>query len=372
MATFNLLFHIFGALEASLSFSVVATGLLFPDFMLSPKRVFPHMLFMISLCDSIVGVSFSWGNIDLTKSLCATQGFITSFFYQASWIFTTLLLCQLRSVMLNRRVWLRVEFMHLICWPICALLALLPLSSHLTYGPSENSQTVCYMTGNDRSVVKLWFFLTYYGCLLTCLIVMVVIVVNIALKFDEKVIDHKDAALRIYQTMRWYPSLMFIFWCPQCFYFLSVVVRGGSLVFSIYNPMIVWSSLNGPALAVVFFTHSYEARQRWARFLGCKPKQREASGISLYDESESFDLSVEDEEALWAQSHSGLSQSARTRTNSGTSPQTSDLKMHLNRSNDMEIGILDSSSIDSLRFHDEWSNPIQRSDERRFGSETIE
>ena len=53
MGTGSDLYRSFGALSVASSGAVVLTGLLFPKVMISPKRLFPHILFFISVCDMI-------------------------------------------------------------------------------------------------------------------------------------------------------------------------------------------------------------------------------------------------------------------------------------------------------------------------------
>ena len=49
----ELTYRILGAVSVACSGAVVLTGLVFPNVMINPKRVFPHMLFLISVCDMI-------------------------------------------------------------------------------------------------------------------------------------------------------------------------------------------------------------------------------------------------------------------------------------------------------------------------------
>ena len=81
--------------------------------------------------------------------LCGIKAFLITFFFTACWIWTVLLVYQLRCAMIFRQLRLQLIHMHLITWFIASCVSLLPLSM-TTLGVDDvlNGETPCTYRGN--------------------------------------------------------------------------------------------------------------------------------------------------------------------------------------------------------------------------------
>lgn len=272
------LFTVVGCVGSLGCFCVVLTGIRFPSLMLNDKRIFSHILFFISLCDMITDIAYSIGYPQPGSRQCGIQGFILSFFPLASWLWTTILIFQLRCALLLRRVWLTPMPLHVFTWGLSLILSLIPLSVTKGYGTDNSGRSTCFYLVNKQTEedMQLSLLLPVLGGILPlglCFGCMLHFTIEIIRKFDHNDMWRKIQALRILRVMGIYPLILFIFtfprWCYQIVLTCSYVAGKNLLLFNVFNSLDLWSALNGPALAVLFFLNSPEVRQRWARTLGC-------------------------------------------------------------------------------------------------------
>lgn len=276
----------FAALGALFSGSIVLTGFVFPKMMLNPKhRIFSHIIFCISLSDFIVDIAFSFGYpIDVSKTKCKSQSFLTLMFSASSWLWTVLLIFQLRCVMVKRCVWLQSTWMHLIAWGGGLIVALLPLSNpRLSYGQDDGiykGKTPCILrSGQNFVLFGEWLLGDFVSVALICFLIMVVCVVDVLLRF--RLLEGKRAtdALSLSQQMRWYPIAMLFCWLPLLLYLTHGVIFTAQcpLVENIFQ---ILASQYGTAMAIIFHTQTSEARYKWGRLIGCTQWTRDQTETS--------------------------------------------------------------------------------------------
>ena len=165
----------FSAVSACLSFAVVLTGLFWPGLMLSKCRPFSNILFFISLCDFLGSISNSFGFPPNGSQLCSAQSFFYLYFIPASWIWTLLLVYQLRTLILFKTLYISRKSMHIICWSIPLIPALLPLSTNY-YGQDDglNEASHCALGGNVR-LKFLWMITCDTGLAFICIVLMAIL-----------------------------------------------------------------------------------------------------------------------------------------------------------------------------------------------------
>jgi len=100
-----------------------------------------HFVMMIAIADTMTAISIAFG-YPKTGPLCSAQGFLLIFFSRMSWFFTDVLIFQLFYIVVFKRFFLNVKYMHCIVWPLNILLQILPYSTGTTYG--EDDGQVCF------------------------------------------------------------------------------------------------------------------------------------------------------------------------------------------------------------------------------------
>ena len=89
---------VFSILSALSSLSVISTFLFFP---LMRKRVFMHIIFLVSVSDLMASIAATWGYPDQGTTLCAIQSFFISFFIKATMLWNLALCYQLYAVVMT-------------------------------------------------------------------------------------------------------------------------------------------------------------------------------------------------------------------------------------------------------------------------------
>jgi predicted secreted protein len=254
-----------GVISTLCSGSVVLTGVMFSKTMLSRTHPFSNMIFFISLCDMIGSVAMSFGYPHNYEIHCKAQSFLLFFCFPASWLWTTCLVYQLRSMMFYKKLHLSMFTLHCICWCTALLVALLPLSEN-TYGEDDDleGRSVCYLQSSHKQRKFWWLFGLFYGVLLVCVVLMVYWMAASARQIramrHTTFTDYKERA--IYKATRWYPLGLLLTWS------LSIVV---TILLAIYSDVEVdyiqagqiAQTQYGTVLALIFFSNSKIVRHRW-------------------------------------------------------------------------------------------------------------
>ena len=278
------LFQIFGGISLLCSGAIVLTGLVFPSMMFNPKRVFSHILFVLSFCDMIGSIGYCLGFPRYRTMKCTVQGVLLSFFPPASWIWTLMLVFQLRCVVLKHQVWLKVSSMHLICWTVTIIVACIPLSSiNDTYSFDDeftlSGRVVCFYR---MSMPKLgyWLLFWYFGFGFIYLMILLIFMTQVGMNLVSTISYRRADVLKLFYAMGLYPLAMFICGAPICID--ASVWAAHPSVFDVhtYNVCVIIGTQYGALMGVIFFTMTAEPYQLWSRLCArwcrrCIPEQRQ-------------------------------------------------------------------------------------------------
>ena len=87
---------------------------------------------MIAIADTMTSISIAFGLPG--ASLCSAQAFLNMFFSRMSWLFTDVLIFQLFYIVVFKKCFLNVKYMHCIVWPVNILQQILPYTTGTRYG----------------------------------------------------------------------------------------------------------------------------------------------------------------------------------------------------------------------------------------------
>ena len=123
------------------SFAVVLTPILFKRMR---RLSFLRILTMISLCDTLCAISLMLNagrpaDVDSYRnnSLCQAQGFLTSYFINASVSWTVALSVQLYTITKYSKPFFSELSMHLVFWTVPLIFALLPIFAGASFGMDD-------------------------------------------------------------------------------------------------------------------------------------------------------------------------------------------------------------------------------------------
>lgn len=282
------IYRFLSILSATMSGAVVLTGISFPSLMmLSPKRVFSHILFFISFFDMIGSIGNSFGYPSKGTDICAAQNALIFFALPGSWIWTTFLVFQLRSVMIYNRVWFGVEMMHLVVIIVCLFLLLCPLATN-QYGQDDTSSglVVCNLSG-EISTKHIWISV-WFVVLLVCFLIMIGCIIDVVRHYRSSGQRMSQNVEELYNVTRLYPVGLVVTWFPimiQFFLSLCSIYTAPNTVEILY----FLQTQYGTILAFVYFGFSADARKKWLLLFGCRygtlENQSDSLTVSLRPES---------------------------------------------------------------------------------------
>jgi hypothetical protein len=116
-------------------------------------------LVFISLSDFIGSIGCSFGYPEEGTMLCSAQGFLYLYFFPASWIWTTILVYQLRTLIIKKELKLSLLSMHCLGWLIPLIPSVLPLTD-LQYGQDDMNNLISPCTFRQDN--GLTYFVKYY------------------------------------------------------------------------------------------------------------------------------------------------------------------------------------------------------------------
>ena len=239
------------------------------------NKLFMQIILYISLCDFIANATVFSGTPS-DNELCFFQGLLQQFFYPASWLWTTLLTYLLYSLVIDGKISLKKWHMHLICWGLPLLGAVLPLTTD-TYRSLPEDDDFCEINPRDahnstsRQVNTFWQILTFEIPILLCSALMVLWGVLMYRKMHPAEKDGATAApnpavVTALRAMIAYPLILMVCWLPNA---LQINIAGSDGDADT-TPLVVINSLSimqGLFTSTAFFYNSREARNSWYALL---------------------------------------------------------------------------------------------------------
>ncbi len=250
------------------SFTIVLTAIIFP-FML--KRLFFQLVLMISVCELLGGLGAALGFPADDSPSCAVQAILIETFYKASWIWITILIYQLFSLMKTGSVGLKYWQMHALSWIPSLAMTLIPLSQ-LSYGRGslgKNSSLDadwCTFAG-DSWQYELWTFFSWQFQLIICFAFLVYFTIQVIQIWKMSSEASQNSSRFISNTVYLYPTCLCVTWGPLLLF--SLLAGTGVLPQEedfVQVTRVVLNCLavqSGTLLACVFFGRSRDVRRRW-------------------------------------------------------------------------------------------------------------
>ena len=196
---------------------------------------------------------------------CSIQAFGVFYFPLSSWLWTVVLVYQLRTLLILKSLHVSMSWFHGICWGIPLVLSLLPLSTN-PYGMDDyaNGDLVCSVSGNVTTKF-IWLDLCVSAAAIVCFILMAFWTVEIYLHFRKA----EDAAreMSFLNIMKLYPLALLVIWLPKCFLRFLVTAKlirtdtSSRLLAAIC--FLTLSTQYGTLAAIIYFSHSSASRMLW-------------------------------------------------------------------------------------------------------------
>ena len=240
-----------------------------------------HYVMMIAIADTMTAISIAFG-LPEAGPLCSAQAFLNIFFSRMSWFFTDVLIFQLFYIVVFKKYFLSVKYMHCIVWSVNILLQILPYTTGTTYGALDDekvfeSNLICFLGTGTGSFNTSLTWMQYAFNIELFISIFIIIILSIAVVFyslnmKSTMTSHVYLAQRIRES--WsivilYPCAMLVAWVPSTiyiYYSLNLENSGKGLP---YNNTVIIDYLNainalyGPFLALIFYTKTLEARRAW-------------------------------------------------------------------------------------------------------------
>ena len=281
----EIIFISFAAISASFSFTILLTGLLWPNVLLSKSRPFSTTVFFISLSDFCVSIMNCLG-FPLNGTLqCSIQAFGLFYFPCASWLWTVMLVFQLKTLIISKHLQISMSWIHVICWVVPLVLSLLPLSTN-QYGTDDygNGNLTCDLWGNTTTKF-IWLDLSSSGAALVCIILMAIWTFKIYAHF--RLATDSAREMSFLNIMRLYPLALLFTWLPRClsFFLISVdILQLNAHSAYLAGYFFILSTQYGTLTSLIYFTQSPASRMLWVNLLRRIFFQH--FGMSLRDASE--------------------------------------------------------------------------------------
>ena len=252
------------------SFSVVLTGWTFPSML---KSSLFRTILTISSCDFAGSLLIPPGYISQPGVLCAAQGFVSHFFYRASWFFTVAFSYQLYSIIINGRTRLKENHIHIVSWSLTTFCALIPFASGVTYGNDDQGYgtSLCGLESTNGTLEYAYEIAFYVVPQIASICILVIIAFSIVVKLFRHPLGSQSPITAAVNMLLIYPTCMIVSWLPAIINFF--VINGtdtDDTGNNTYYAMIFtqsFGSLYGAFLATAFFANSQEARWRWWYFI---------------------------------------------------------------------------------------------------------
>ena len=293
----EIIFILLAALSASFSLIVVLTGLLWPTTLLSKSRPFSTIVFFISLSDFCCSIMNCLG-FPLNGTLqCSIQAFGLFYFPLASWLWTVMLVYQLRTLLILKSLHISISWIHVICWGIPLVLSLLPLSTN-PYGMDDfaSGDVACNLSGNETTKF-IWLDICSTAAAIVCFVLMAFWSVEIYLHFRQA--EDAPREMRFLNIMKLYPLALLVIWLPRCVMRILITTTilpadsDSRLLAASY--FVILSTQYGTLTAIIYFSHSSASRMLWANlFKRTFPRFYRDREVSVPDERLISDDNIED------------------------------------------------------------------------------
>jgi hypothetical protein len=258
---------------------VVFTAYLFYEDLVKDK-IYMKLIVMISFCDLISSGSMIFGYLK-SENACAIQGFISVFFFRATWFWTTV-----ASIMIHLQIkygklpkWMSFKYMNIFTWGASIILQIVPWLFDSGYGGCFDGLS----TGHIRWIGLLQVpdhIISNYFWLMMALIICTVVPVRLLLVTLPGKWSRGDACTyrilsKLVTHMVWYPAALLLFWGPPTIYSIYYSTHSGDNTG--YNNQLpheyarntqyflicsAWSCCYGVACSLIVFSKCNEARSR--------------------------------------------------------------------------------------------------------------
>lgn len=263
---------------------VMMTLLLFPSMR---SRLFMRIIFFISLSDFMGNLPYTTVHRPSSSStLCSLEGFCNLYFYPVSWMWTTILVYFLYGLATEGKVPLSEVSVHVLCWGVPLVSALLVLTTN-TYSrfDQNDDNEVCTIGGNETSAF-VWRIFIYYGLLFVCVLTMLSMYLRvIRIQTTGRSAVSEGMLTLAMESLQLYPLAMTVSWLPEFVTFFLQFEDHNDLALHISS---IIKLSNGIFLAIIFFSKSQHARHLWLRLL--TQKHQTATREYSHDSSTCFDI----------------------------------------------------------------------------------
>jgi hypothetical protein len=253
---------IVASVSITASLSVILTLICFRELRSKP---FMQIIAFISLSDFFGNI----GYVPLQRpedgsALCDLEAFLNDALYPCSWLWTTVLVYNLYTLAIEKRVPLITRHDHAICWliPVVLFLISVPFSTFRTL--QNRDFEVCTANGE---ISDIYHGITYYGMFFLSLIIMFYYQYNILALEKHHSAGVTDPAFIIAKAaLQFYPKALFLCWFPHvCIVFLYYGGLTGEAFNICYYFTDILKVTHGAITAGIFFYYSPEARKLWYR-----------------------------------------------------------------------------------------------------------
>jgi hypothetical protein len=263
---------------------VIFTPIIFPSMR---YRLFMQIITFMSIGDVIGNFTYMFPYRPTSGNWwCDVQAFTSFVGYPVEWLWTVILVYFLYTLAVTGEVPKSTWKFHLLSWTLPVILALCALFTS-KYTHSGQVADVCSI--NTTHAATIYHIVVFYGLLIICFAVMLFLFLSLCwhefylhdIKTDSITLGVAKRALVIY------PCLMFFFWLPHG---ISATISLKQDARNVYDVLLMWKTLHGLAVALVFFGQSEEARRVWYHFItiDCfrfQPNQRVDSRFSTASNS---------------------------------------------------------------------------------------
>lgn len=262
MLVAEMVFIGFATLSAACSASIVLTGVVFPSIMLSPQHPFSNILFMIALADMIACIGLSFGYPREGSNLCTSQAFFAMMFLPATWLWSSALVYQMHCMIVYKQLFLNMTHLHVICWTIATLVALLPLTRD-PYGQDDdfNETTICWLHCKEHDCY-LWTLGLYIPTLIINIALMSRYLHKIHTYLNSQMEDSVDRERVLFRSLYWYPIGLIVCWTFTIIAELLIAAKLGHKKTLAHIASIITSQY-GTICCIVFFSNSSSVRNHW-------------------------------------------------------------------------------------------------------------
>jgi hypothetical protein len=198
------------------------------------------------------------------SSWCTAQGFLNLYFYPASWVWTTVLMCFLFQLATGKKPFSEV-FIHLIGWGVPSVTTLLVLTTNSFGRFSSNDDNDVCTIGGPYETAFFWHVFSYYGLFVVCLIVMLTLYWKILnIQYHYHVAVSEQMMKLVLDSLQLYPFFMVLCWSPEIIAFIVQFIDDND---QLYHYALIFKLTNGFFTTCVFFGKSQHARKLWLHVL---------------------------------------------------------------------------------------------------------